>query len=94
MVPRTSDVLLQHLLSQQNLLLSNSLPIPELQRISYGEGFVAERLQMLKKAREVALADSFKAGDMYKEAHDKKLRSITWKKETMRTWTINFFGKK
>jgi hypothetical protein len=47
-----------------------SLPIPELQRIS--EGFVSERLQMLKKAREVALADSFKAGDSYKEAHDKK----------------------
>ncbi len=49
-----------------------SLPIPELQRISYGEGFVAERLQLLKKAREIALEDSFKAGDSYKEAHDKK----------------------
>jgi hypothetical protein len=49
-----------------------SLPIPELQRISYGEGFVSERLQILKKAREIALADSFKAGDWYKEAHDKK----------------------
>ena len=33
---------------------------------------MAERLQMLKKAREVALAESFKAGDSYKEAHDKK----------------------
>ncbi len=48
-----------------------SLPIPELQRISYGEGFVSERLQLLKKAREVALADSFEAGDAYKETHDK-----------------------
>jgi hypothetical protein len=48
------------------------LPIPELQRISYGERFVSERLQILKKAREVALADSFKAGDSYKEAHEKK----------------------
>jgi hypothetical protein len=26
----------------------------------------------LKKAREIALADSFKAGDTYKDAHDKK----------------------
>jgi hypothetical protein len=49
-----------------------SLPVPELQRISYGEGFVSERLQILKKERVVALADSFKAGDSYKEAHDKK----------------------
>ena len=49
-----------------------SLPIPELQRISYGEGFVSERLQLLKKAREIALADSFKAGDSYKATHDKK----------------------
>jgi hypothetical protein len=48
------------------------LPIPELQRISYGESFVSKRLQILKRAREVALADSFKAGDSYKEAHDKK----------------------
>ncbi len=50
-----------------------SLPIPELQRISYGEGFVSERLQLLKKAREIALEDSFKAGDSYKAAHDKKV---------------------
>jgi hypothetical protein len=49
-----------------------ALPIPELQRISYGEGFISERLHILKKAREVALADSFKAGDTYKDAHDKK----------------------
>jgi hypothetical protein len=49
-----------------------TLPVPELQRISYGEGFVSERLQILTKAREVALADSFKARDSYKEAHDKK----------------------
>jgi hypothetical protein len=33
---------------------------------------MSERLQILKKAREIALADSFKAGDMYKEAHDRK----------------------
>jgi hypothetical protein len=49
-----------------------SLPIPELQRISYGEGFVAERLQILRKAREGALANSFNAGNKYKEDHDKK----------------------
>jgi hypothetical protein len=36
---------------------------------------VSERLQILKKAREVALADSFKAGDSYKEAHEKKASS-------------------
>jgi hypothetical protein len=50
----------------------SSLPIPELQRISYDEGFVSERLQILKKAREVALTNSFNAGDKYKEDHDKK----------------------
>ncbi len=49
-----------------------SLPIPELQRINNREGFVSERLQILRKPREVALADSFKAGDSFKEAHDKK----------------------
>jgi hypothetical protein len=48
-----------------------SLPVPELQRISYGEGFVSERLQILKKAREVALENSFSAGNSYKEAHNK-----------------------
>ncbi len=52
-----------------------SLPIPELQRISYGEGFVSERLQILKKAREVALQESIKAGDKYKEVHDRKASS-------------------
>jgi hypothetical protein len=45
---------------------------PRLQRISYGEGFLSESMQILKKAREVALADNFKARDSYKEAHDKK----------------------
>jgi hypothetical protein len=40
-----------------------SLPIPELKRLSDGKGFVAERLQILKKARQLALSDSFKAGD-------------------------------
>jgi hypothetical protein len=37
-----------------------------------GKDFVAERLQILKKARQIALQDSFKAGTTYKEAHDKK----------------------
>jgi hypothetical protein len=30
-----------------------SFPFPELHRISYGEGFVTERLQLLKKARSI-----------------------------------------
>jgi hypothetical protein len=67
-----------------------SVPIPELQRISYGEGFVSERLQMLKKAREVALEDSFKSGDSDKEAHVKKASEHDLK-EGMLTWTINSF---
>ena len=49
-----------------------SFPIPELSRISYGEGFVAERLQMLKKARQIALDNSMQAGDSYKKTHDAK----------------------
>jgi hypothetical protein len=40
-----------------------SLPISELQRISNREGFVAERLQILKKAREVAITNIFNAGN-------------------------------
>ena len=35
-----------------------SLPIPELERLSYGEGFVSERLQIIKKAREIAVRSS------------------------------------
>jgi hypothetical protein len=49
-----------------------SFPVPELQRISYGEGFVAERLQILKMARQIALDNSFEAGTAFKEAHNRK----------------------
>ena len=49
-----------------------SLPVPELTRISYGEGFVAKRLQILKKAGEIVLNNSMQAGDKYKAAHDVK----------------------
>jgi hypothetical protein len=46
-------------------------PIPELTRISYGEGNVAESLQILKKGREIALANSFEAGKTYNAVHEK-----------------------
>jgi hypothetical protein len=49
-----------------------TFPIPELQRISYGEGFVAERLQILRKARQIALDHSFEAATAYKDYHDQK----------------------
>jgi hypothetical protein len=32
-----------------------ALPTPELARLSYSEGFIAELLQILKKARQIAL---------------------------------------
>jgi hypothetical protein len=35
------------------------------------EGYIAERLQILKKAHEIELNDSFKAGNTYKAVHDK-----------------------
>jgi hypothetical protein len=39
-----------------------TFPTPELERINYGEGFVAERLQLLKKARQIALDHSMQSG--------------------------------
>jgi hypothetical protein len=50
---------------------SPSLPFPELTRTCYGEGYVTEGLQILKKAREIALANSFEAKNSCKEVHDK-----------------------
>ena len=49
-----------------------AFPVPELERICYGEGFVAERLQLLKKARQIAMEHSMEAGEVHKTAHDRK----------------------
>jgi hypothetical protein len=49
-----------------------SFPIPELSRVSYGEGFVAERLQLLKRPGQIAVEHSMQAGDDYKKEHNTK----------------------
>ena len=49
-----------------------AFPGPELDRINYGEHFVAERLQILKKARQIAMDNSLLAGEKHKQAHDVK----------------------
>ena len=48
-----------------------SYSIEEPQRINYGEGFVAERMQLLQQARKLAEQDSNMAHSRYKENHDK-----------------------
>ena len=45
-----------------------------MQRINYGEGFVAERMQLLQQARRMAETDSSVASDKYKEQHDKSAK--------------------
>jgi hypothetical protein len=50
----------------------SAFPAPDFDRINYGEGFVAERLQLLKKARQIAIGESMVAGDSYKRNHDAK----------------------
>jgi hypothetical protein len=51
-----------------------SFPVPELSRINYGKGFVAERLQLLKKARQIAVEQSMQEGDDYKKDHNSKAK--------------------
>ena len=43
-----------------------SFPVEELQRINYGVGFVAERMQLLQQARRMAEQDSREANEKYK----------------------------
>jgi hypothetical protein len=52
-----------------------SFPILELSRVSYGEGFVAERLQLLKKARQIAVEHYMQAGDDYKKGQHTKAKT-------------------
>jgi hypothetical protein len=52
-----------------------SFPIPDLTRISYEEAIIAERLQLLTKARQSAIEPSIQAGDSYKKNHDAKAKS-------------------
>jgi hypothetical protein len=40
-----------------------AFPTPELETINYGEGFVAERLQILKKAQQIAIDHSVQSGE-------------------------------
>jgi hypothetical protein len=49
-----------------------SLPIPEFSRINYDEGLIAERQRLLEKARQIAMDNSNKASDSYKQSHDAK----------------------
>jgi hypothetical protein len=49
-----------------------SLPKPELKRISNGEIFTAEQLQLLKKAQRIAMDNSVKASEEYRSGHDEK----------------------
>jgi hypothetical protein len=52
-----------------------SMPKPELTRISYGQRFVEERLQMLKKARQIAVENSVKkANEKYEQTQDEKAK--------------------
>jgi hypothetical protein len=44
-----------------------ALAIPDFTRINYGKGFIAERLKLLKKAKQIALHHSMQAGDSYKK---------------------------
>ena len=48
-----------------------SFPTMELQRISYGEGFVAERMQLLQQTRRMAEQENGEANQKNKETHDK-----------------------
>ena len=48
-----------------------AFPAEELQRISYGEGIVAERMQLLQQTIRMAEQDSCEASKKYKEIHDK-----------------------
>jgi hypothetical protein len=48
----------------------------------------------LKKAREVALTESFKAGNSYKEAHDKKASEHNLKEGDCLFGQSTFSGKK
>ena len=51
-----------------------AFPGPELDRINYGEHFVAERMNILKKARQIAMDNSLEAGIKHKLAHDVKAK--------------------
>ena len=51
-----------------------AFPGPEMERINYGEGYVAERMQILKKARQIAMDNSLEAGLKQKAAHDVKAK--------------------
>ena len=84
MVPGTTDVLIQHQLSlnyKKHTICSKiaprlpSFPVEELQRINYGEGFVAERMQLLQQARIMAEQDSREASEKYKEQRMKCKRT-------------------
>ena len=48
-----------------------AFPVEELKRINYGEGFVAERMQVLQQAKRIAEQDSGEASRKYKEVDDR-----------------------
>ena len=48
-----------------------AFPTEELQRISYGDGFVLERMQLLQQTRRMANQNNSEASKKYKEVHNK-----------------------
>ena len=48
-----------------------SFPNPDIQKVHYGESFAAERLNILRKARELALMHAKSKGQEYKQHFDK-----------------------
>jgi hypothetical protein len=68
--------------------------IPELTRISYGKGFVAEQVQLLKKARQIVADNSVKANEEYKHNHDQKAKPHNFKGDKACINNQLFLGEK
>ena len=54
-----------------------SFATEDLQRINYGEGFVAERMQLLQQARQMAEQNTKQTNQKYKEVHDRSATNTT-----------------
>jgi hypothetical protein len=64
-----------------------------LQQNHLRQEFVNERLQILKKARQITLEQSMQAGNSYKKDHH-AMASQHYFKMTTHIWTINCFLEK
>jgi hypothetical protein len=81
MISGTIDVLLQYIrtINTSSFKLTHGMkprlpafPTPDFTKINYGKGFVAERLQLLKKARQIARDHSMQTVENDKKDHDAK----------------------